>query len=78
MFKLIMFKWIRSLFQKNKVYTEANTDLTIMKPPIGDNNYSDIIKKLCDDQAVFSHKDITFLNTLSREQLVYLILILKQ
>lgn len=74
MFKLIMFKWILSLFQKNKVYTDS----TIMKPAIGDNNYSDIIRKLCDDQAVFSHKDILFLNTLSSEQLVYLILILKQ
>jgi hypothetical protein len=69
-----MFKWIMSLFTKKKVYT----DLTIMNPPIGDDNYADIISKLCSDESVFTGKDILFLNTLSREQLVYLILILKQ
>jgi len=49
-----------------------------MNPPIGDDNYADIISKLCSDESAFTGKDILFLNTLSSEQLVYLILILKQ
>lgn len=71
-----MFKWIMSLFRKNKVYTDEEQSI-IINPPVN-NNYEDIVSKLCDAKSCFTQNDITFLNKLSSEQLVYLILILKQ
>ena len=67
-----MFKWIMSLFRKNKVYAGEEA------PMIDDNKYADLVSKLCDSKSGFSQNDISFLTTLSSEQLVYLILILKQ
>ena len=71
-----MFNWIMSLFGKNKVYADREPS-TMINPP-SDNKYADLVSKLCNDKSSFTQNDITFLNKLSNEQLVYLILILKQ
>ena len=70
-----MFQWILSLFRENKVYVDEEPS-KMMNPP-SDNKYEDIVSKLCDNKSGFTKNDITFLNTLTSEQLVYLILILK-
>ena len=62
-----MFKWIMSLFRKNKV----NADSIIIKP----THDADIISKLSLDDTFFTPKDIKYMTTLSNAQLVYLVLL---
>lgn len=70
-----MFKWIMSLFHKNKVNMHPKDDepSIIIKTP--DNDYADIISKLSLDETFFTSKDIKYMSTLSNAQLVYLILL---
>jgi hypothetical protein len=65
-----MFKWIMSLFRKNKV----NADSIIIKPTPADD-YADIISKLSLDDTFFTPKDVKYMTTLSNAQLVYLVLL---
>ena len=65
-----MFKWIRSLFCKNKVIVERDP-VNI----IPDNDYADIISKLNLDDTFFTQKDIKYMKTLTNAQLVYLVLL---
>lgn len=71
-----MFKWIISLFCKNKV-TTADEPSIITKPNviIHDNDYADIISKLSLDDTFFTQKDVAYMSTLSNAQLVYLVLL---
>ena len=73
-----MFKWILSLFRKNKVNMDAKDDepSTIIKSlTTHDNDYADIISKLSLDETFFTSKDIKYMSTLSNAQLVYLVLL---
>ena len=71
-----MFKWIMSLFRKNKVITDAGPSI-IRKPiqPIHDNDYADIISKLSLDDTFFTPNDVKYMSTLTNAQLVYLVLL---
>ena len=71
-----MFKWIWSLFQKRKVIVDEEPSILIKTPGIiNDNDYTDIISKLSLDETFFTKKDITYMNTLTNAQLVYLVLL---
>lgn len=65
-----MFKWIMSLFHKNKVIVREDTPNIIP-----DNDYADIISKLNLDDTFFTQKDIKYMKTLTNAQLVYLVLL---
>ena len=65
-----MFKWIMSLFRKNKVIVHEDTPNIIP-----DNDYADIISKLNLDDTFFTQKDIKYMSTLTNAQLVYLVLL---
>ena len=71
-----MFKWIMSLFRKNKVTTDDEPPI-IIKPTVitHDNDYADIISKLSLDDTFFTPKDVKYMTTLSNAQLVYLVLL---
>lgn len=71
-----MFKWIMSLFRKNKVVVDDKQTI-ITKPNviIHDNDYADIISKLSLDDTFFTQKDVAYMSTLTNAQLVYLILL---
>ena len=70
-----MFKWVMSLFRKNKVDKVDKVD----EPPIlikpHDNDYADIISKLSLEDTFFTPKDIIYMSTLTNSQLVYLVLL---
>jgi hypothetical protein len=68
-----MFKWIMSLFRKNKVNTDTKPSI-IIKPRHADD-YADIISKLSLDDTFFTPKDIKYMSTLTNAQLVYLVLL---
>jgi len=68
-----MFKWIMSLFRKNRVTTDAEPSI-IIKPTHADD-YADIISKLSLDDTFFTPKDVKYMTTLSNAQLVYLVLL---
>ena len=71
-----MFKWIRSLFRKNKVVVHEDTPIIVNTPNIiHDNDYADIIRKLNLDDTFFTQKDIKYMKTLTNAQLVYLVLL---
>ena len=71
-----MFKWIRSLFRKNKVVVHEDTPIIVNTPNIIlDNDYADIIRKLNLDDTFFTQKDIKYMKTLTNAQLVYLVLL---
>ena len=67
-----MFKWIMSLFRKNKV-DKVDEPTILIKPH--DNDYADIISKLSLEDTFFTPKDIIYMSTLTNSQLVYLVLL---
>jgi hypothetical protein len=68
-----MFTWIMSLFRQNKVTTDD--ELSIIIKPKHDTEYADIISKLSLDDTFFTQKDVKYMTTLSKAQLVYLVLL---